>query len=194
MTWIQHSFTNFPVETKIELKKLVDYPFGKIEKIIILDSLLILKNFGGKNYHLYNYSLKTNTFSMPYIQRGRSKGEVLGVSNIGVYKKMLYLNDFTAKKIMLINKYEAINKKSHLDLKEYSFKGIRYYRALLTDSLQAICTGSEKSKYKIQKIDLQTGKIIDEFGVLNKTTDKTPLHIITKASLTQTLLNPSQKK
>lgn len=188
------TFTNFPLKKQLNLKKLVKYKFGNVRQIISIDSTLILKNHGGRAYNLYNYSLKTNIFSKPYIQRCKNVGQVLGLTNIGVYKNSLYLNDFTAKKMMVLNKNNAIKDSSNLDIKEFSFTDNRYYRSILIDSLHAICTGSEKSKYKIQIINLPTGKIIDEFGRLNNRPKKIPLHIITKASLTQTFISPNSKK
>ena len=100
------TFTNFPTEKQLGLTELVKYKYGNIRQIITVDSdsTLILKNYGGKGYHLYNYSLKTNTFSKPYIQRGKNAKQVLGSANIGVYKNSLYLNDYTAKKMMILNK------------------------------------------------------------------------------------------
>ncbi len=96
--------------------------------------------------------------------------------------------------MLLLNKNNTIKDNSNLDIKEFSFKGNRFYRSILIDGLHAICTGSKKSKYKIQIIDLPTSKIIDEFGRLSNRPKNTPLHIITKASLTQTLLSPNNKK
>lgn len=188
------TFTNFPIEKQLELKKLVKTKFGNVRQIITIDSTLILKNHGGPGYNLYNYSLKTHTFSKPYIPRGKDLKQVLGLTNIGVYKNSLYLNDFTAKKMMLLNKNNAIKDSSNLDIKEFSFKGNRFYRSILINNLKCVCTGSEKSKYKIQIIDLPTGKIIDEFGRLRNRPKNTPLHIITKASLTQTFTSPNSEK
>lgn len=188
------TYTNFTIEKQLELKKLVKYKFGDVRQIIVIDSTLILKNHGGQGYNLYNYSLRTLKFSKPYIQRGKDVKQILGLTNIGVYNNSLYLNDFTAKKMMVLNKNNAIRDSSNLEIKEFSFKSTRYYRSLLVDDLQCVCTGSEKSKYKIQIIDLPSGKIIEEFGMLKKRPKKIPLHIIAKASATQTFLRPKRDK
>jgi len=70
------TFTKFPKEVKIELKKLVKYKFGNIRQIIATDSTLIIKNHdhhGGKNYNLRNYSLRTSKFSTPYLRRVKAQ-------------------------------------------------------------------------------------------------------------------------
>ena len=188
------TYINFPIEKHLELKKLVKYKFGNIRQIIAVDSTLILKNHGGQGYNLYNYSLKTLKFSKPYIKRGKDVKQILGSANIGIFNNSLFLNDFTAKKMMILNKNNMIDDSSNLKIKEFSFKGNRYYRSLLIDKLQSICTGSEKSKFKIQIIDLPTGKIIQEFGMLKKRPNDIPLHIITNASLTETFFNSKRKK
>jgi len=188
--------TKFPTENKVEFKKLVEYKFGDIGNLLIVDSTLIIKNsdhHGSKDYNLWNYSLSKSKFSSPYIRRGKDKGEILGMANMGIHKNYLWLNDFTAKKMMVLDKNNVIS--GSLDsYTEFSFNDNRYYRSLLIDKLQSICTGSEKSKYKIQIIDLSTGKKSDEFGELKNHPKDVPLHVIAQATLTQTFYNQTKNK
>ncbi len=191
------TFSQFPKETKIVFKNLVKFNLGSPRQMIAIDTTLILGNYaGGQEYYLHNYSLSSGNFSKPYIKKGRSLNEILGLINIGVDDNYLWLNDFTAKKLMLLDKDKVIKGGLDLDLDytEFSFKSNRYFRSILIDSLQCISTGNESSKFKVQIIDLPTGKISEEFGKLTESPKNLPLNVITKASLTQTLLKPTKDK
>lgn len=189
------TFSQFPKEEKIKLKNLVEFKFGNPKKMISLDSssLTIANNVSGQEYHLYNYSFHNHNFSKPYLAKGRGPGEMLSMRNMGFYDNYLWLNDFSGQKMILINKRKAFSVNSSSDYIEYSFRN-RFYGINFTDNLKCIATGSETSKFKIQLIDLPTGKIMDEFGELNHYPKDLPLHIITKASLTESLLKPTKDK
>lgn len=189
------TFSQFPKEEKIEFKKLVEFTLGNPRQMITIDSTLILGNYAsGQKYYLHNYSLSTGKFSKPYIRKGRGSNKILGLANMGFYDNYLWLNDFTAKKMMLLDKDKVVKDSLDFNIKEFSFNTNRYYRSILIDDLKCISTGSETSKFKIQIIDLPTGNIIEEFGELKKWNKDLPLHVVTKASLTQTLLKPTNNK
>lgn len=189
------TFSQFPKEEKIEFKKLVEFTIGNPRQMITIDSTLILGYYAsGQKYYLVNYSLSKGVFSKPYILKGRGSNKMLGLANMGFNSNYLWLNDFTAKKIMLLNKNKVIKENFDFDIKEFSFNTNRYYRSILIDSLQCISTGSETSKFKVQIIDLSTGKVSKEFGKLKSYPKDLPLPVITQACLTQTLLKPTRDK
>lgn len=189
------TFSQFPKEEILELNNLIEYKLGNPRQMIMIDSTLILGNYAsGQEYFLHNYSLNKHEFSKPYISKGRGFKQVMGLINIGVNDKYLWLNDFTAKKMMLIDKDKVFKDSSYFGIKEYSFNESRYFRSILLDDLRCITTGSETSKYKIQIIDLPTGEVYEEFGSLEKWSKEIPLHIVAKASLTQTFLKPTKDK
>ena len=189
------TFLQFPKEEKIKFKNLVEFIYGNPRKIIINDSTLILGNrASGQEHYLYNYSLNTNKFSKPYASKGRGPGEIMGMASIGIYNDHLWINDFTGKKMMLLDKNKAVLKASASDYKEYSFKNNRFFDIKLIDNLQCIATGSETSKSKIQILDLTRGEIVKEFGKLKSYSEGFPIHVITKASLTQSYLRPTSDK
>ncbi|MBA0884777.1 BF3164 family lipoprotein [Flavobacterium undicola] len=188
------TFSEFPKEEKIELKNLVEFKFGNPKKIIVSDSTLIFANrVSGQEYHLFNYSLMTHQFSKPYLAKGRESGEVLGMSNIGINNNHLWINDFSGQKIMILKKDKAIAEASASEYIEYPLSH-RFYEINLIDNLKCIATGSETSKFKIQIIDLPTGKITEEFGQFKSYPENYPLRVITKASLTHPLLKPTKDK
>lgn len=188
------TFSQFPKEYKIEFEKLVEFKLENPRQIIAIDSTLILGNYArGQKYYLQNYSLSTGKFSNPYIHKGRARNEILGLATMGFLDNYLWLNDFTGKKMMLIDKDKVI-KDSIISLENTSFKTNRNFRSILIDSLQIIATGNKKSKFKVQIIDLTTGNINEEFGELKFFSDELPVHIINQATYSQTLLKPTKDK
>lgn len=188
------TFSEFPKEEKKVFKNLREFTFGNPRNMIISDSTLILGNHAsGQEYYLHNYSLSTHKFSKPYIAKGRGPGEIVGMASFGLCGNYLMINDFTGKKMMLIDKNKAISGDLGLDRIEYSFENNRYYRINLIDSVQCIATGGEISKFKIQKIDLPTGAI-EEFGKLKSYPKDLPSNVFTMASLTQSFLKPTKNK
>lgn len=188
------TFSQFPKEYKIEFKKLVEFKLGNPRQTITIDSTIILGNYArGQKYYLQNYSLSKGEFSNPYIRKGRAKNEILGLATMGFSDNYLWLNDFTGKKMMLIDKDKVIDGNIN-NLVKTSFSTNRNFRSILIDSLQIITTGNKKSKFKVQIIDLTTGNINEEFGELKFFSNELPLHIINQASYTQTLLKPTKDK
>lgn len=189
------TFSEFPKEEKVEFRNLVEFPYGNPRTMEISGSTLVLGNYAsGQEFFLHNYSLNTNKFSKPYITKGRGPGEIMGMANFGFYDNYLWINDFTGKKMKLVDKNKAILSSSDTDFKDYSFKENRFYRSILTDNLQYIGTGNETSKFKVQVIDLSTAKVVEEFGELKSYSKDLPLNAIVQASLTQTLLKPTRDK
>ena len=187
-------FSEFPKEELITFKKLVEFTYGNPRQIITIDSTLIFAKFtNGQENYLHNYSLSTGKFSKPYISRGRSLNEILGLATIGFSDNYLWLNDFTGKKMMLLDKDKVINE-NLINFIRFSFKTNRNYRSILTDSLQIITTGNSISEFKVQIIDLPSGNIIEEFGKLKSYAKSLTLPVITQASFSQTLLKPTKDK
>ncbi|AMC11875.1 hypothetical protein Lupro_11630 [Lutibacter profundi] len=188
------TFSQFPKESKIAFKNLVEFKLGNPRQIKVIDSTLILGNYAsGQEYYLHNYSLSTGKFSIPYIRKGRDKNEIIGLATIGFSDNYLWLNDFTGKKMMLIDKDKVI-KDSIINLAKISFNTNRNYRSILIDNLQIIATGNKKSKFKVQIIDLTTGNINEEFGELKFFSEGLPLDIINQATYSQTLIKPTKDK
>jgi hypothetical protein len=137
--------------------------------------------------------LSKGEFSSPYIHKGRGKNEILGLATMGFSDSYLWLNDFTGKKMMLIDKDKVIDGSIN-NLVKTSFNTNRNYRSILIDNLQIITTGNKNSKFKVQIIDLTTGNVNEEFGELKFFSDELPFHIINQASYSQTLLKPTKDK
>lgn len=189
------TFSQFPKEENIEFKKLIEFPLGNPRQMITIDSTLILGNYAsGQEYYLHNYSLSKGVFSKPYIRKGRGSNKILGLGNMGFYDNYLWLNDYTAKKLMILDFDKVIKGHSDFDITEYSFKTNRYYKTILIDSLQCISTGSEASKFKVQIIDLPTGKVSEEFGNLKSYSSNLTLPVISQACFSQTMLKPTSDK
>jgi len=187
-------FSKFPVEEKIEFEKLVKFHYGNPREMIAIDSTLIFANYiNGQDYYLHNYSLSLGKFDKPYIRKGRSSNEILGLASIGYHNNYLWLNDFTAKKMMLLDKDKVI--KGDLDdFIKFSFKTNQNYYSILIDSLKIIATGNEASKFKIEIIDLPTGNVVEEFGALKSYSKDLPFPVIAQASITKTFLKPTKNK
>ncbi|WP_425338201.1 BF3164 family lipoprotein [Tamlana crocina] len=160
-----------------------------------MDSTLIIGSYtSSQKKYLQNYSLSTNKFSNPYLSKGRGPSEIIYMANISLYDNYLGINDARGKKIVILDKNNAILGNSESELITYSFKKNQFYFAILTDDLQCITTGNGTSKFKIQIIDLQTGEIIRDLGKLKSNPNDMPTHIIAQAGLTYPLLKPTRDK
>lgn len=188
------TFSQFPKQENLKFKNLIEFRFGKPIKFIVADSTLILANREiGQEHNLFNYSLNKEKYSEPYLNKGRGPGELLGMTNMGINNNDFWINDFSGQKIMIFKKDKIISEGLASHFEEYPFEN-RFYEINLIDNRKCIVTGSEVSKFKLQIIDLPSGKIVDEFGKLKSTSEEYPQRVITKASLAHSLLKQSKDK
>ncbi len=165
------SFSKFPKEEVIVFKNIYDYKEGIAGMIKLLDSTLIIFNVQpGANNFLNNFSLSSGIISNGYLGKGRGPGEAIGPRAIGVNGNSLWLQDITLKKTFTIDKGKIVDTISSVSFHEYPIED-HYYMIDFKDSLHFYGVGNINSEYKIQEIDLTSGKVIKQFGKIKKIPD-----------------------
>jgi hypothetical protein len=165
------TFSKFPKEENITFENLYDYKEGVAGMIACVDSNLIVLNVNfGAEYLLNNYSLRNNKISKGYIRVGKGPGEIVGIAGFGITDNNLWLLDVTLKKILCTNLSEVLSDKSLGSIQKYPLLN-DYYEIVFKDSLHYLGVGSNKSKFKIQEVDLRSGKETDEFGIFENVPD-----------------------
>lgn len=169
------SFSKFPREDTVVFKKFYEYKEGIAGMLKLVDSTLIIFNVQpGSNNFLNNYALKSGILSNGYFGKGRGPSEALAPSAIGVNSNSLWLQDITLNKVFTIDKNRIISKNTSVSFDEYPHEN-HYYMIDFRDSLHFFGVGNVNSEYKIQEIDLISGKVINEFGKIEEIPDNMSL-------------------
>ena len=161
------SFSEFPQESQATFEKVFDFNKGVAFNLHVVDSVLIVFNQQGGNGHFfYNYNLNSQQLSEGYLTGGRGPSQAVAAISSGIYGNTLWTYDISLKKVLTVDKTEAITKAndSVLSFKEYPVFG-SYYTASLKDDDHFLGVGSLSSIYKIQEINTKTGEETDAFGV-----------------------------
>ncbi|PIF02160.1 MAG: hypothetical protein CR996_00860 [Draconibacterium sp.] len=188
------SFSTFPEETNITFNDLIEYKEGIPRTLQLVDSTLIIFNFG-KNVKsfLYNYNLKNNKFSTGYLNKGRGPGEAYGGACTGITNKKLWVYDVTLKKIFLIDKSIALNDKCEDKVFSSYPLNDHFYKIALTDSFTFWGCGMFNTPYKIQKKDF-SGKELDKFGEFKYIPKEMPIDALKDAYHSFFYIKPSGDK
>jgi hypothetical protein len=164
-------FSKFPTEDTIKFSNICEYKNGAIGMIKLVDSSLIIFNVNeGAKYFLNNYSLTNGQVSKGYLSMGKGPGQAIGARGIGTCGNSLWIQDISLKKILTINKAKALSNKTVDYFSEYPVKD-DYYMIAFKDSLHYFGVGHENSAFKVQEIELFSGKKINEFGSFEKVPD-----------------------
>ncbi|MGV8096466.1 MAG: BF3164 family lipoprotein [Mangrovibacterium sp.] len=170
-------FSRFPREDAVVFQNIYEYKEGIAGMLKLVDSTLIIFNVQpGANNLLNNYCLDSGILSTGYLGKGRGPGEAMGPRAIGVNGNSLWLQDITLKKVFTIDKRKAINTITPVHFNEYPLEN-HYYMIDFKDSLHFFGVGSINSDYKIQEIDLISGKVITEYGKIEETPRDMPLQL-----------------
>jgi len=170
-------FSKFPKEDTVVFKNIFEYKEGIAGMLRFVDSTLIILNVQpGANTFLYYYSLNKSGLSNGHVGKGRGPGEAMAPIAIGVNGNRLWLQDITLRRVFVIDKRNLINKTTHVSFNEYPLKN-DYYMIDFKDSTHFFSVGFRDSKYKIQEIDLISGKVINEYGKIDKTPGNVSLRL-----------------
>ena len=162
-------FSRFPEEITVDFTDICEYKEGIAGTMILIDStLIILNEQPGANSFLNNYSLKSGIISDGYLNKGRGPAEAMGPRIIGVNGNSLWLQDIILKKVFTIDKRKVVNKIIPVSFNEFFYEN-QYYMIDFKDSLHYFGIGYINSEYKIQEIELITGKVIDEYEKIEET-------------------------
>jgi hypothetical protein len=164
-------FSEFPEEDKIFFNNICEYKKGTAGMIKLVDSVLIIFNVNeGAQYFLSNYSLDSDQVFKEYLWAGKGPGEAIGARGIGINSNFLWVQDITLKKILTLETVNALSNDTLISFNEYPVNE-DYYMIDFKDKLHYFGVGFEHSAYKIQEVDLISGKIINEIGTFERKPD-----------------------
>lgn len=174
-------FSKFPRVDTVVFKNIYEFKEGSAGVLKLVDSTLIVFNVqpGVKNI-LNNYSLNTGILSNGYFGKGKGPSQVIGPRAFGVNSNRLWVQDITLNKVFTIDLRKAINTNASVSFNEYPHEN-QYYMIDFKDSLHYFGVGSVNSGFKIQEIDLNSGKVVNEYGKIEKTPKNIPLQLFKSA-------------
>lgn len=186
------SFSNFPEEKNIVFEKLSEYKAGNPRILHLIDSTMIIFNYGkNTESYFYNFYLTNNSFSEGYLKKGRGPTEAFGGYCTGIVGNNIWVYDVTLKKILMLDKTAALNGEIKL-IDSYPVKD-NYYQIAFIDSSKYFACGKVDSRYKIQEIDL-LGTILNEYGEFKYVPSNIPLDALKDAYHSFFYIKPSGDK
>ena len=133
------------------------------------------------------------SLSKGYLSSGRGPGEAIGALSSGVSNNILWTHDVTLNKILTANiEKESLNT-NEIVFKEYPLED-RFYMMEYKDSLSLFGVGYNNSLFKIQQVDLFTGKIKKQFGEFKYIPNDKPSDSYKSANKCFILAKPSGEK
>ncbi len=162
----EQTFDEFPNEETLIPEKFADFSKGKITHLLIFDTLLFARNSKKtvKEYFVYSYSLNTKGILDSTFKLGSAKNEILSPLSTGLNSKSLWVYDFGKKKVNI-----AMLATPKI-IEEFQVK-TGLYSIQVNDSSQLYGNGDYEKEWKIQKIDIASGKILKSFGQYGKAPD-----------------------
>lgn len=188
-------FSSFPKTETIQFKEIVEFKKGVPQKLMVIDSnLIISNNYSNVSHFFYNYSLKDNKYKKKYFKKGRGPNEILSSNGGVINNENLFVYDVTIKKIVstdLSIALDTITKK--LKFKEKHLKN--YYDEIsFINNKTFLATGVENSQNKASLVDLSTENIVRNFGEYKNKPSKIPLDAFKDAYTSYIYLRPSGGK
>lgn len=177
----QFVFSKFPEEKHINFTNVFQFENGIVSRIYIRDSTLIVYDWRAKSgFFFHAYSLNSKQSIGQYIPHGRSKGKALGSVSAGLYHNSLWMYDLILDKIILSDLKTTLTDTNTI-YKEYPFSQ-KFYNIQFLDNSKVIANGNYERTDQLQEVDLNSGKIIAEFGVLNDVPKDIPFYAWKRAN------------
>lgn len=157
-------FTAFPFEKSLTFTKVFEYDKGRISRLFIKDSSLIIFNHSvGCKYFLYNYSLDEKNLSKGYLKKGRGPYEALGGFHCGIKNDILWVNDVTLKRVTMLPLSKFLENTDGINYRSYDLTD--FYASIdFIDSLKFIGNGFRGSTSKVITYDVVENTKIKEIG------------------------------
>lgn len=182
----QTNFSKFKTSNKLIFSEFVTPYLSNVSKMVVSDSVLIIKN-GDKNtsHFFFKYLLEPKKLVDSLIVVGSDSGQMLSPLSIGINNNFFWAHDVTTKKITTID--------NHNNIKDFLLKEL-YYNVGLTKGFRMYANGDIKGNNKIEVVDLISGEILDRFGNFNDAPSDIPINAWKMASQSLLFLNPSEDK
>lgn len=160
-----------------------------------MNSSLFVSTTNGikEKFFFFEYDLSTKKCLGRYLPGGRKRGQSLGGYTFGIHKNdLLWMYDIPINKIVTVSvKYKSTDRLSSSN--DYMIKGDHRFAALM-DSNRVLLYGLPSTQYKIQLLNLLTGKIITELGPINDKPEDIPLNAWKAANQGFLLVRPEEDK
>lgn len=161
-------FTKFPKEISVRSKPIIALN-NKVGSLHLCDSFLVLQNYSDSSDYLFSVvDLRTMKKIHDKIKFGGDFGEVLNTLSCGLYQdSILWAHDIAAHKIVTLNvgkKFEKANP-SYIQYDLAKF----YYSVDFSDTSKIIANGDFTSVKELQKVDLKTQEVTNQFGEYSNT-------------------------
>lgn len=187
-------FDHFYRVDSVSFETFAPYTLGNPGKIVIQDSVLIIRNRNkSTKFFFYNYNLKNKTFSNGYLRKGRGPSEAIGAWWNGKYKDVLWVFDLTLNKILTIELDNVLNASANHLFNEYPFEK-QYFFMDFIDSLTIWANNVFDTRSKISAVNINTGKETYEVGAFGKIPEKVPLEAFKDAYTSYIFAKPSRDK
>lgn len=194
-------FESFPVRSQIDFENLIKFDKQEARKIILRDSSLLVWNIdGATDYFFYEYSLTSRKLIRKFIKGGRGYGEALGAFSGGLYSSnMIWFHDITLNKLLIYNLNKDPVGKDSTGIREYPIHRLYYSTQLMNDTTKLLSTGeiepnNEKSNFKIQEVNISTGKRLNEYGTFANIPQGIQLGLWKMANQSFLFLKPDNNK
>lgn len=169
-------FSKFPVEEKITFKNFIKFENGVIVRLYLRDTTLIIYDWRAKSGSFFQeYALKSKLNIAKYIQHGRGKGKALGSLSSGIYGNHLWMYDISLSKIIISDLKKQSSSTDTDAYREYPFSR-DYFNIQFLDSSKVIANGNYHTPNKIQEVDLHSGKITADYGLITNVPKNIPFY------------------
>ena len=190
-------FQQFPKVTELGFQDFLKFDEGAgTRKLYLTDSSLIIcqVHLGLPTYFFHQYSLKNKALMGRYIAGGRRPGQALNAFSSGLYKKnTIWLHDISLNKVLTAKLEKKSDGTDTLTINEYKIPQF-YYAVELMDSLKLLAGGAMHNPYKIQVLNLPSGKEIDQFGSITNVPPAVPFYAWKGVFQSFLFLKPSEDK
>lgn len=157
-------FQKFPEEKAIRFEAVFPVQKDFVRKIFLTDSSMVIWGLNAdRGFYFRHYSVTGKMSSTGYIKAGTGFGKVAGALSGGNYKGTYWLHDVSMKKLVTATPAKNAAGADTVLLQEYPIPDF-YFATALIDDQQLLASGSFDAKYRLVKINLQTGLSFRKYG------------------------------
>lgn len=157
-------FEKFPEEKALSFEALFPVQKDFVRKIFLTDSSIVIWSLNAdRGFYFRDYSMTGKLPSTGYIKAGTGSGKVAGALSGGNYKGTYWLHDVSMKKLVTATPAKNAAGADTVLLQEYPIPDF-YFATALIDNQQVLASGSSDAKYRLVKINLQTGLSFRKYG------------------------------
>ncbi|MDD3742447.1 MAG: BF3164 family lipoprotein, partial [Lentimicrobiaceae bacterium] len=155
------TFNKFPLVQLLDENDFMKFDTINPDGLLLFqDTILIIRNRANSSkYHFSSINLNTRNFISHHIESGYKTGQSLGFLSWGIISSNLWVSDLNKQKIILSPLFNP-DKKSG-ESKEMQLP-VFYYSIQMDSDSTLIGSGNYDSDYKLTRLNLSTGKVLDE--------------------------------